>query len=114
MYDFQVYHLKTHLNYNMEEINELSVRIGVQYLENYYDEQMQEKITNLGLHGFDVKSSEQCGHTFKMWMSRKGRESEPAPELTLTPDQADKINSVMQKEIDKAVGKRNLRCQTKP
>lgn len=106
--------MRKHLNYNDNSIDKLPIDLGVKYLEWLYDEQMQQQVTNLGLHGIDIKDSKQCSSTYKMWLSRKNRESEPPPELTLTPEQAESINNVMQKEIDKAVGKRNLRCQTKP
>jgi hypothetical protein len=101
--------LKRHLNYTNSEIDDLAVRTGVEYLTNLYDEKMEKKVTELYLHGYNPKDASQCGTQYKMWMNRKNGELEPEPELTMDPKDIEKLNKRLQREIDRAVGKRMLK-----
>lgn len=93
----------------MEEISVLSVRIGVKYLEMHYDEQMQKKIHELSMNGYDVKDAKQCGTEYMLWMNRKRREAGPPKmneKIDVTPEYTNAMRTLMEEEISRVVGRR--------
>ena len=110
-YDFQVYMLRRFLSYTSDEIGRLEIQDGVAQLTRLYDDQMQEKITQLGMHGLDVKDAKQCGIEYKLWLSRKKKESGQSKKkvMEVDPEYARKIKESHQRHIDRVVGQRVLK-----
>lgn len=101
-----LYLLQKHIGCTDEQIAKMPVRKGLQSLENWYDEKMETEVRELSMHGYNVKDVSQCGVQYKLWMNRKKGEAQPRQELTMAPEDIEKMNARMNKAIFKAVGKK--------